>query len=911
MIPSSKSFLRTLANRLLERKVGPLYREEFLGDLDELYDERLVARGKVAAETMYWVDTLHLLIGFYHSSSQHRNQHTLFTGNMVKIAWRTALRHKQFTLLNLLGLTLGIATCLTIGLYVYDESTYDTFHPNGDRIYRVNQSMIWGDWNTQMPAIGPGVAEALKEDAPEFEQITRLLAIGEKTVRVTTDGKPAYFTEPRYFAAEENFFKIFPYRFLKGNPATALKESNSMVITASTARRYFGTEDAIGKLIDLKQTTGEFVPYAITGVLADPPVKSHLRFDLLGSMATIAEMKDNSWKWIWTAFATYGLVRQGTNIPALTEKIQALPPKWAERTTQQIFNQNFKDYTAGKKWSLYLQPVRSIYLDRDPGYHRFGPHGSPDFIVIFGAVGILVLALSCINFMNLSTARSGNRAKEVGVRKVLGSQKIVLIRQFIVESILYVTVAAAAAFVLVQLSLGTFNTTADRQLSLWQHLTNPVFIGMTVAFVLFLGIVAGSYPAFYLSAFQPAETLKGKGRTVFKGAGIRNGLVIFQFTVSIALIICTFFVQKQLSFSSHIDRGIVKSQVLQIHNIDQLKENGDVLKTKLSENPMFEKVARSNSTPPYVWDGDRYRAEGPDKPVVDLKYMRVDEDYLPLLGVVFLAGRNFDPANPDDKHKIILNEEAVRILGWGSKENWGKDSPIGKFVIQSFGNDAKLEVVGVVKNFNFNSVRQAIDPLLIMHEKNDLHWSMGQGPSFLSLRLHPKAVSTGDDLQAIVGDVKQQVAALDPSLIFQYSFMNDEFEATFRAEHRMGVILNFFTVLAVVIACLGLFGLAAFSAEQRLKELGIRKVMGAKVSELVILFSKEFTKLVIVSVLLASPIAWFLTNYWLANFAYRTPIDAWVFAVAALSALSIAGLTVSYQAFSAARTNPVDTLRNE
>jgi putative ABC transport system permease protein len=894
---------------MLDRFIGTSYREELLGDLEEMYEDRRSNRGKFIADIMYIVDAVHLLIGF--SSTQHQNKHTMYMGNMFRIAWRNAIRHKQFTFLNVLGLTIGIATCLVIGLYVYDESTYDRFHTNGDRIYRINQPMIWGDWNEQFASTGPGVGEALRADVPEFEQVTRILALGERTMRVTVDGKATLFAEKKFFIGEDNFLKVFSFPFVHGDPATALKENNSMVITESTAIRYFGTGNAIGKLIELKNLDGTYEPYVVKGVVADLPTKSHLQFDILASLSTVEDMKVNSWKWIWTGFGTYGLVRENTDIAALTAKLQTLPPKWAATTTERIFNQSFNDYLAGKSWTLYLQPLRDIYLAGAPAHHRFGPSGNPQFVFIFGVIGALVLALSCINFMNLSTARSGNRAKEVGIRKVLGSQKNTLVRQFIIESTLYVVVAAIAALLLVQISLSAFNNVAGKQLELLPHFLNPWFIGVIIVFILLLGVLAGSYPAFYLSAFQPVETLKGKVRQGFKRKGLRNGLVVFQFTVSITLIICTVFVQKQLSYSSNMNTGIVKDHVLQLHYMEQLGDGVDVLKAKLEANPAFTQVSRAHSLPPYVWEGDRYKAEGPDQPVIDMSYVRVDEQYLPLLGVEFLAGRNLDPANPSDKHKIILNEEAVRMLGWGSKDKWVDDSPIGKFVVQAFDKEEKLEVIGVVKDFNFNSVKEKILPLLVMHYLNDLHWSFGSGRSYLALRLNPAAVENSDDMQAIINSVKAEVLNIDASTIFQYSFMDEEYENTFRAERQMGVVLNLFTGLAVVIACLGLFGLAAFSAEQRLKELGIRKVMGAKVHQLVFLFSTEFTKLVLLAILIASPLAWYFSDYWLSNFAFRTSIDIWVFVIASVSALSIAALTISYQAISAANTNPVDTLRNE
>ncbi len=910
MSRSKKSFARRLACTLIQRWVGRAYIEEFLGDLDEIYEDRLAAGGKFIAEAMYWVDVIHLIFGF--SSTVRKQSHTMVIGHMIKIAWRTAVRHKQFTILNLLGLTLGIATCLAIGLYVYEESTYDTFHANGDRIYRINQPMIWGDWSEQFAGTGPGITEAIRTDIPDFEQVTRIMYVGEQLTRVTIDDEATHFNESKYYVAEDNFFKVFSFPFLKGDPNTALKEASSIVITASTAKRYFGDADPMGKLIEARSTTGAYTPFTITGVLADIPTQSHLQFDMLSSLSSVTEFKDNRSTWIWTIFGTYGMVREGTDVAALTEKLQALPRKWAGRTTEGVFNQTFEQFTKGQPWTLYLQPLREIYLAKSPSFNRFGPSGNPEFVTIFGAVGVLVLVLSSINFMNLSTARASNRAKEVGVRKVLGSEKNTLVRQFIIESVLFVSIATVAALILLQVSLNAFNTIAEKKLSLLLHLNNPYFFGSLAAFILIVGLAAGSYPALYLSAFKPAETLKGKLRTGFKGTGIRNGLVVFQFTVSIALIICTFFVQKQLSYTRTIDVGISKDHVLQIYNMHQLGEGVDVLKAKLQANPVFTVVAKSGFIPPNVWAGDRYRAEGPDQPVVDIHYMRCDENYLPLLQAEFITGRNFDPANAADKYNIIINEEAARILGYGSKETWGDNSPLGKFVVQSFGSEDKFQIIGVVKDFNFNSVKQRIGPLLIMHNDNEKHWSYGVGfPSYLSMRLNPGSVQNGDALQGIIDGVKAEVAKIDPSVTFQYSFMDEEFDNTFHEEKRMSVILNLFTILAIVIACLGLFGLAAFSADQRKKELGIRKLHGASIPQLVFLFSSEFTKLVALSIVIATPIAYLMTDYWLSNFAYRTPIDIWVFIFAGLTAMSIAALTVGFQSFSAANTNPVEVLKNE
>ena len=833
--------------------------------------------------------------------------------NYFKIIWRNLIREKQFTFLNILGLTIGITSCFMIGLYVYNESTYDTFHENGDRIYRVNQSYIWGDWNKQYASTGPNVAEALKADAPEFEKITRMLDAGAQTMRRKSENQDRdLFKEKKAFLAEENFFEVFSFQFKEGDVQTALNEPMSMVITEEMAQRYFGNEDALGKQLEVRESNDQWSTFTVTAVLENLPKNSHLEFDVLMSLSTIQSRLDRqNWLWAWTGFATYGLVKEGTNVEVLEDKIQAIPPKWAGLTTQRLFDQSYESFTAENEWRLYLQPLRSVYLSNDPKSHLFGPTGNPQFVKLFVAIGILILFLSSINFMNLSTARSSKRAKEVGIRKVLGSERARLIKQFILESTLFVAVSTLFAIVLVQLFLGVFNSIADKNLSMLPLLSNPICIGIILLFILVLGLLSGSYPAFYLSAFRPIETLKGKVSSVFKGKNLRNGLVVFQFTVSIALIIFAFFVQKQLSYTSSLDLGLLKDNVLQIHNFEQLEGKGETLKEKLQANPAFTHVGMSYGIPPNVTSGDKYRVFGPENPALHFDDVRTEGDFLELLGVEFLAGRNFDPLREADKYGVVLNEEAVKMFGWGNKEDYHNDSPVGKYVAMTNENASKMEVLGVVKDFNFNSTKEKIGPLVILHKDNDWVWNYGRGRTYLAARINPQTVSNTGELQSIIDEIQQEMKKMDASVLFEYSFLDQEFENTFRAEQQMGTVLNIFTILALIIACLGLFGLSAFSAEQRVKELGIRKVLGAKVSELAMLFSSEFTKLIIISVVLASPLAYFLVKEWLKDFAYSTPIEFWVFATAALSAIVITIVTVSFQTMKIAMANPVDSLRTE
>ncbi len=826
------------------------------------------------------------------------------------MAWRSALRQRQFSLLNVLGLSIGITTCLLIGLYVQDELSYDNFHEKADRIYRIEQPMIWGDWNDRMSGLGPNVGLSLRAEAPEFEEITRLQASGFYIVNhKKEDGSVVSFKEHRLFIAEENFFDVFSFRLLQGNPDDVLKGPSKMVITESMARKYFGDEDPIGKTMEARFSVYSDL-FTISGIVEDLPSNSHINFDFLTSLDSYGHIKSQEWKWIWTNFATYGLVRSGTDVKALSEKIQQIPPKYAARTTETIFNQSFDDFTGGNGWPLYMTPLKDVYLNEYAAGNLLGRVGNMQQIRIFTAIGVFTLLLSCINFMNLSTARSANRSKEVGVRKVLGSGRKKLVGQFMFESVLFTAVGTIIAIVLAEISLGAFNDLASKQLSLDAQLQNPVFLGTLLGFVLMVGLLSGSYPAFYLSSFKPIASLKGKVASGFKGKAIRNGLVVFQFTISIALVISAFFVQKQLSYTSGMDLGYDKHNLFQLHNLEQFSGDIQTIKNTLAGNPAFSAIGQSSALPPNVFSGDRYKATGTED-VVQLSNMKIDEDYFATLNPKLLLGRSFDKNIESDKYGIVLNVSAVKALGWGTPDTYAEDSPIGKSMSIASGDEYSLKVIGVVEDFNFLSLKNAINPLVILHLDNDKVWDYGGGSSYLSMRLRPEVINSGEALRGMISGIGEQIRALDPTFPFEYSFVDESFDASFRSEQRMGKVLNVFTIMAIAIACLGLFGLAAFSAEQRKKELGVRKVLGAKALGLMMLFSTEFTRLVILSLVVAAPLSYFMVDSWLADFAYKTPIDMGVFIIAGMAALVIAWGTISFQSLKAAYRNPIESLRDE
>jgi putative ABC transport system permease protein len=831
--------------------------------------------------------------------------------NMLKVAIRNAISNKQFTILNILGLSIGITASLMIALYVQDEISYDSFHKDADQVYRINQPLIWGDWDTEFGSTGPNVAVALKEDIPEFTQVTRIHDSGENLVTYQPlNGDPVSFKEAKVYAAEDNFFELFSFPILEGNPKTALTEPLSIIITQSTATKYFGEEDPIGKTLEVRQ--GENAgPFKVTAVVTDIPTNSHIQFDMMTSMSTYRHIKAREWTWIWTTFVTYVKVADGANLQSIQEKLNAIPPKWAAPAVERAFGESYASFVPeGKKWTLTMQPIREAYLYSPASGNRIGPSGNVAYLKIFGAVGILVLILSCINFMNLSTARSAGRAKEVGVRKVLGSGRKSIANQFIFESIMFATVGTTIALILCELFINAFNTIANKSLSLYQEMQNPVFIVTLIVFIIGLGFIAGSYPAFYLSSFKPINALKGKLGNGLKGKGIRNALVIFQFTVSIALIISTSFVRKQINYIANYDVGFEEENILQVHNLELIGNTAlESFQNRLAQNPAFTQVGYSDLVAPNIFNEDKYKAEGPENSPVSINRLIVDEDYLELLSPQFIVGRNFDDTRASDKYAIVLNESAAKLFGFGSKESYDKDSPIGKHVTFPTSETIKFEVIGVVEDFNYNSLRMGISSLMIAHKTNDELYNIGT--SYVSARINPNMINSSEKLNDLIAEVKSELYSLKPGLPFQYSFMDQDFESSFRTEQQMIKVLNVFTVMALSIACLGLFGLAAFTSEQRTKELGVRKVLGASVKDIVVLFSGEFTKLVFISIILATPLAYYGVKLWLADFAYQTPITIAVFLFAGIGALLIAWGTISFQSLKSAYRNPIDALRDE
>lgn len=802
--------------------------------------------------------------------------------NYFKIAIRNLWRSKGFSAINIIGLAIGIATCLIIMLFVQHELSYDRFNKKADRIVRVVfRGQVQGE-KMKEANVFPPVAQTLAKDYPEVQEATRISYGGSPMV--TYNDKT--FKENGFAYADANFFQVFTLPLLKGDAKTALVQPNTMIITKAIAEKYFGKENPIGKVLNLKSLN---TSYKITGLIDKVPEKSHFHFDLFASMASLPDAKSNSW--MTSGFYTYLVLPEGYDYRKLEAKLPQTLEKYMGPQIQQAMGMSLSQFKSnGNNLEIQLQPLTDIHLHSD-FTNDFEPYGDIRYIYIFSAIALFMLLVACVNFMNLSTASASKRSKEVGIRKVLGSLKSQLVWQFMLESIILTGIALMLAVVFVKLALPMFNQLSGKKLDM-QLLENPLLLPGLLVLGLFTGFLAGSYPAFFLSSFNPVTVLKGTFTSGIKSRGLRSGLVVFQFFISIALMVSTAVVYQQLSYIQHKKLGYNKDQVLVLPETWLLGQKESVLRQQLQQDPRIASVTSSGYLPAGPSNGNNFfvYAENAASQIKTLRY-EVDYHYIPTLGMQIKYGRNFSKDFATDSSGVILNETAAKALGW-------ENNALGKTITRADNNGTKAtyRVVGVVKDFHFKSLHERISPLVM---------TLNSGYGTLILKTKTK------DIAGLLITIKSHWDKLNAEAPFSYSFLDERFNNTYRAEQNTGSILGIFAGLTIFVACLGLFGLATFTARQRNKEIGIRKVLGASVTGIVSLLSKEFLKLVAIAFIIAAPIAWFIMNKWLQDFAYRITMAWWIFALAALAAIVITVLTVSIQAIKAAVANPVKSLRSE
>jgi putative ABC transport system permease protein len=810
--------------------------------------------------------------------------------NYLKIAWRTLRKQRGFAFINIFGLAVGLACCLLIMLYVLDELSFDRYNTKADRIYRVHSDIKFGG-NDMRFAVSPDpLGPTLKNDYPQVEQFVRLHQRG--TWLVKRAGEAMNLREDNITFADSTLFDVFTLPLVSGDPKRALAEPNTVVISESAAKRHFGSQNPMGQTLIF----GNNRNYRVSGVMRDMPHNSHFRSDFFIAMLS----DDYPWgQWLSNNHHTYILLKPDrSGAPAdptvLARNFDAVIDKYVGPQTLQLVGTTMEQFRkAGNQMTFWLMPLTDIHLHSKQQI-ELAPNGDIQYVYIFSAVALFILIIACINFMNLATARSANRAKEVGVRKVMGSERKQLIGQFMTESVLTTTLAMLLALCLVAVALPGFNTIAAKEMSLGQ-LVSPYYLPGLVALPILVGLLAGSYPAFFLSSFRPITVLKGRINVSFKSVGLRSGLVVFQFAMSVVLIVGTIIVYRQITYIQTKNVGFNREQLLTIRDVYSLGKQSEALKQDILRLPGVVSGSISGFLPtPSDRNDSGFFAEGQPNmnKGVNMQHWGVDYDYVKTLGMQVIKGRDFSQSFGSDSSAMLLNETAVKILGF-------KD-PIGKRVWRfddAAGKTRKIyTVIGVIKNFHFESLRRNIGALSLVMDK-----STGSATFRLS----------SANLPVLMKQIEAKWKELAPGQPFSYQFMDDSFDEMYRAEQRIGTIALTFAALAILIACLGLFGLAAFMAEQRTKEIGVRKVLGASVPSLIGLLSKDFLKLVLIAIVIASPLAWYAMHTWLADFAYKIDIEWWMFALAGILAIGIALLTVSFQSVRAALMNPVKSLRSE
>ncbi len=807
--------------------------------------------------------------------------------NYLKIAWRNLWRSKGFSFINITGLAAGLACFIVIALYVADELSYDRYHEKADRIYRINSYIRFGGNDLNLAVSSDPMGAALKMDYPQVEEYTRIYASSGAKLIKKGDQK---INEQAVAHADSTFFNVFTFPALAGDTKKALNDPNTVVITESAAKKYFGSaEAAMGKAIETDDNNVTL--YKVTAVIKDMPRNSHFRYDFIFSMDNLDY---NFGNFLSHNFHTYLLLKPGTDYKAFEKNFAQVIEKYILPQAKQFMEIKSMDEfeKSGNHLKYALMPLTDIHL-KSSLFAELDVNGDINRVYIFSAIALFVLLIACVNFMNLSTARSANRAKEVGIRKVLGTERSGLINQFLAESILMAFLSILLALLIAYLVLPVFNNIMVKSLS-FSYLFNWKVIPYLILLPVVVGLLAGSYPAFFLSNFKPITVLKGKLAKGAKGGMLRSGLVVFQFWISIILVIGVIVMYRQMNFIQTTRLGFNKDQVLIVDGTQALN-NPDAFKNEVmglkgvtnSTYASYLPVENSSRNDNSFSKSAVMTAES----AISMQHWRIDYDYIPTMGMEIVKGRNFSRDFGSDSTAIIINEKTAQILEF--------PDPIGQKIYTNAPGQSQqvvLTIIGVVKNFNFESLKKNIGPLCFV---------LGNATASTAFKVSSSGV------QDLVKQVESKWKAMAPGLAFRYRFLDESFENMYRDEQRVGQLTLCFGIIAIVIACLGLFGLATFMAEQRTREIGIRKVLGASVPGVVRLLSSDFMKLVLIAFVLAVPFAWYGMNWWLKDFAFRINIGWWVFVIAGVSALMIALITVSFQAVKAALMNPVRSLRSE
>jgi putative ABC transport system permease protein len=812
--------------------------------------------------------------------------------NYLRIAIRSLIKQKVYTIINVLGLSTGIASCILIVMFVTNEFSYDSFHSNADNIYKVALERKYPNHSTNYAIIPHSYADVMQHDFPEIASVVKMGGPINQVVVSYKDERDEVkqFEEDFIMAGDSNFFTFFSIRVLKGDPKKVLMQQNDVVLTEETATRYFGNNDPVGKTIRMFNQD-----FHVSGICENIPDNSHFKFDFLSKWDDNFFGGGNQSNFTTFSAHVYIQLKPGADAKALQTKLPKMVDTYAAAQIERDLGKSWEDYKKeGNGYTYFLQPLKSIHLDPRNIEAKMQPGGNLNYVYFLISVAVLILVIACINFMNLATARSAERAREVGVRKTMGSLKSQLVFQFLTESIVLSLFATALALTITWFVLPYFNNLVDKHLTLdFAGLLPLALLGIALV----VGFLAGSYPAFALSSFNPVVVMKGNFTSNTKGTWLRNGLVVFQFFISIVLIVGTMVVAEQMQYMQNKSLGYDKEQMLVIERVFALENNARTFTEEVKRIGNVEKAATAFSLLGRQGDffGAQFTPEGSSE-ILTTKTMGIDDTFAETVGFEFTEGHGFSEST-NDSLSIILNEAAVKTLDIAD--------PIGKKLLQvqrtQQGNvTVQYTIIGIIKDFNFQSLRDPVTPLTIQSNE-----SFGGGAAYTYARVKGKNATT------VISDIEAAWKKLAPDQPFKYQFLDQNLNAQYESEQRAGKVFAIFSGLAIIIACVGLFGLAAYTANLRTKEIGIRKVLGASVGGIVVLLSKDFTKLIVIAFILATPFAWYMMDNWLQNFAYRIQLGVGIFLLAGVIALLIAWITVSYQSIKAAIVNPVKSLKNE
>ncbi len=843
---------------------------EFSDDLEEIYRYMIETRSRRQAKMWYWCRIIESSPGFIFEKIYWR---MVMIKNYFKIALRNFKQHKGYSSINLVGFAVGMACGLLILIYIRHEMSYDRYHKDEERICRIVQDIRTQTANRVFAPISPMVAPTLKAEYPQVEYAARVLTTSSRLVR----REEKLFYEDRFMYADQELFDILTIPFIQGNPREALIRPQTLIISEKMALKYFGLDNPLGKTIEINQQEFE-----VTGIVADPPTNTHLKYDLVASMESLGGWEEMT-NWYSTMFYTYLKLRPDVNVEEFSQQISRLADKHV--------GEQLREW--GDTYHYFLQPLNSIHLHSSIRYET-EPPGNPLYVTIFSYVGLFILLIAGLNFTNLSTARSANRAKEVGLRKVVGAQKAQLIGQFLGESLLVTLLSLGLAMITARVIIPPINNLTGLTLR-FNELFSPLVLSFLVGGAVLVGLAAGIYPALVLSAFRPVATLKGMLRSGSHGFALRTGLVIIQFTISVVLIFGTLVMSRQFDFMKKQYLGFEKEQklILPLRGGISVVENYESVKDHFSGHPSIAGASVSSSVPGRGVSNFAIALVGEeDTKNQDMFHLYFDHEFIPQYGIEMVAGRAFQKEmRTDIRGAFLINEAAVKAFGWSSPEE-----ALGKRLITGFGGRTS-PIIGVTRNFHYRGLQSEVEPLVMEFHPDVFRYIT------LSIDI--------SHLKETLTFVESRWKALFPGHPCESFFLDTDFDQQYKAEEQVGKIFGIFTFLGLFIACLGLLGLASFTAQSRTKEIGVRKVLGASVTRITVMLSKQFTKWVLISSIIAWPIAYYFMSRWLKSFAYRTSIDATTFLVSGLLVLFVAVLTVSFQSIKASLANPVDSLRYE